>query len=411
MAPGAFAFRDFRLLTQARFLFTLAVQLQAVVMGWRMYELTRDPLQLGLIGLAEAIPALSLALPAGAIVDRHNPLTIFRLVFFTSLLSGLLLLGVSAPVLGFSLEAQRWGIFAAALVTGTARSFSAPSLYSMIPRIVPRESLSISTAWVTSSFQIAAVSGPALGGALYAWQGPLLPFITVCVLISAGIVTLACVGFKHVPGEQKSGAPEPLLERLTSGLRFVFGHPLLLSALALDMFAVLFGGVTAILPVFAAEILQTGPVGLGWLRGSPSVGALVMSIWLIRRPIHKHAGAILLSCVAGYGFCILGFALSKELWLSMALLCAAGGFDSVSMVIRGSIVQLCSPEHMRGRIASVNAIFIGSSNELGAFESGLAAKLLGTVPSVLFGGTMTLLSVIGATMLSPRLRKMNIGEL
>ncbi|NDD92794.1 MFS transporter [bacterium] len=282
-------------------------------------------------------------------------------------------------------------------------------MYSLMPQLVPREALAVSSAWLTSAFQVAAISGPAVGGLLFAWGGGKLAFGVEVILLASSQVLLLFLKFQPKVNQPLPG--ESFKEGLLSGLKFVFSHQLLLSALALDMFAVLFGGATALLPVFASEILQVGPLGLGWLRAAPAVGALIMSVALIRRPVGQHGGRILLACVAGFGLCIIGFGLSTSFWLSMAFLALSGALDSVSMVVRGAIVSLCSPDHMRGRVASVNSIFIGSSNELGAFESGVAARVLGTVPSVVFGGAMTLLVVAVTAKLAPRLRALDLRKL
>lgn len=378
-------------------------------MGWQVYEIKHDPLYLGLIGLVEAVPAISVALISGYVVDRNNPLKIYINVLRFSFLSALVLLAVSAGwIRATGDDALPW-IYLAALITGFARGFSGPSLYSLIPQLVSRESLRVSSAWVTGAFQIAAVTGPALGGIVYAWSGARFAYLLGCLALAGSILCLHLI--RHEPKVVKSVETQPLMDRLTSGMRYVWGHQLLLSALALDMFAVLFGGVVAVLPLFAAEILDAGPKGLGLLRSAPSLGAMLMSLWLIRRPVGRHAGPLLLSVVAGFGFCMIAFALSKWFWLSAGLLMLSGALDSISMVIRSAIVQLCSPEEMRGRIAAVNSIFIGSSNEIGAFESGLAAKLLGTVPSVIFGGCMTLLTVGITAAASSKLRRLDLTQL
>jgi MFS family permease len=409
MVRSALSFPDFRKLVTARFLFSISVQMQAVVMGWLVFEIKRDPLYLGLIGLVEAVPALGLALYAGYLVDRSNPLRVYRNVLRVSFSSALLLFVVSWKSGEFSDSTRLMVIYGAAFLTGLARGFAAPSLYSLMPQMVPREALAVSSAWLTSAFQVAAISGPAIGGLLFAWGGGKLAFGIELVLLAASQTVLMLLTFQ--PKVNQPPAGESFQESLLSGLKYVFSHELLLSALALDMFAVLFGGATALLPIFASEILQVGPQGLGWLRAAPAVGALIMSVSLIRRPVGVHGGRILLACVAGYGLCIIGFGLSTSFWFSMGVLALSGALDSVSMVVRGAIVSLCSPDHMRGRIASVNSIFIGSSNELGAFESGVAARLLGTVPSVVFGGAMTLLVVSVTSKVAPRLRALDLRKL
>lgn len=406
---SAFNYPDFRLITQTRFLFSLAVNIQALVMGWQIYEITHDPLYLGLIGLTEAIPALLLSLVAGYIVDRSNPMKIYRNVIRVSLLSALILLLSSTEIAALNSSEKTYAIYLAALITGFARGFASPSLYSIIPQVIPRTALAESSAWITSAFHIAAVTGPAIGGLFFAWKGPLLPYATDCLMLLGGILMLNQV--QLTPKAQTLPNRLPIWTNLTQGIRFVFGHQLLLSALALDMFAVLFGGVTALLPIFASDILHSGPIGLGFLRASQPAGALLMSLYLIRYPIGRSAGKILLTVIAGFGLCMIGFGVSQSLFISMILLGLSGALDGVSMVIRGAIVQLSSPEEMRGRIASVNSFFIGSSNEIGAFESGVAAKLLGTFPSVIFGGCMTLVCVAMAAAFAPQLRQMHLDDL
>lgn len=403
---SAWESRDFRRLTQARFLFAFASQIQTLVMAWQVYAITKDALALGLIGLFEAAPAISIALISGDIVDRGNPLAIYKNVIRGVLASAALLLAASWPGLGLSGHERVMAIYAAAFVAGCARGFSQPSVYTLVPQMVPREELAASSAWITVAFQTASVVGPGVGGMVFAWQGPLLAYgLDAALLVGA----LACVaGIRLVPKKAALSA-ERSLDRVSRGLKYVFSHDLLLPALALDMFAVLFGGVDAILPIFAGDILKIGPTGLGFLQASASVGALIGSALMVRRPPKSGAGAVLLVVVTGFGICMIGFGLSTHAWLSMALLGLGGGLDSVSMVIRGAIVQLFSPDEMRGRISAVNSIFIGASNELGAFESGVAAKLLGTVPSVVAGGCVTLLTVASAAAFAPRLREMDLA--
>lgn len=410
MSSSAFSYRDFRLLITGRFLFSLAVQLQAVVMGWQMYELMHDPLYLGLIGLVEAIPALGLALFSGYLVDRGNPLKIYRGVLFTSLIS-ISILFFTSTSLGFELSIRQRAqiLYFSAFITGLARGFSGPSLYSVIPKTVPREAYNASAAWVTSAIQLATVTGPALGGFAYVWGKAPLAYGLGCILLCGGSLALSIIKTKTPSQPVAKGAP--IFEELMVGIRFVFSHSLLLPALALDMFAVLFGGVVAILPIYAGEILRVGPTGLGILRSSPSIGAIIASVFLIRKPITRGAGNILLACVGGFGLCIIGFGVSPHFWVSVVFLALSGALDSISMVIRGAIVQLCAPEGMRGRVAAVNSIFIGSSNELGAFESGIAAKFMGTVASVVFGGSISLACATVAGFTSRSLRRLDLSKL
>jgi MFS family permease len=407
---SAEALPDFRRLTLARFLLTFASQVQTLVMAWQVYQIKHDPLYLGLIGLFEAVPAIGLSLISGDIVDRHDPLKIYKNVIRACFISALLLVAVSTPELGIAPGERVAWIYLAAFITGCGRGFSQPATYSLIPQMIPRQWLNVSSAWITAAFQMASVIGPGLGGVLYAWRGERLPYALDCALLLAALWSASLIQLRPKPAPS-GPAGESAFRRVTSGLRFVFTDEILLPALALDMFAVLFGGVEAILPIFAGDILKIGPTGLGMLQAAPSIGALLGSALMIYFPVNHRAGKILLCVVTGFGLCIIGFALSTTVWLSLLLLAAAGGLDSVSMVIRGAIVQLSSPDHMRGRVSAVNSIFIGASNEIGAFESGVAAKLLGTVPSVIAGGCVTLATVAFAALFSPKLRQMDLDRL
>ncbi len=401
--------RDFKKLMFARFFFTFGVQMQVIVLGWRMYELTKDPLQLGLIGLMEAIPALSLALFAGYIVDRSKPLRVYRRVVFVSFSSALLMLFCQLERFGLSADMQVMTLYGSSFLSGLARAFSQPAMYSIIPRIIPKPLLPKSSAWMASAMQVARISGPALGGILYGFIGVSGTAFVVCLflLTTQAILLLIRLQIDPLPRTIKTSVKEELL----SGARFVFSHPILFPAMTLDMVSVLFGGVTALLPIYAAEVLFVGPKGLGLLRAGPAVGAAVMSYVLAQKSPEEKAGKMLFFGVTGYGLCILVFALSRDYTLSLLALILSGAFDSISMVIRIAAVQLTSPEEMRGRISAVNSIFIGSSNELGEFESGVAAKFLGATGAALFGA-IACLGTIGATaILAPKLRKLNLRNL
>ncbi|WPU65711.1 MFS transporter [Peredibacter starrii] len=400
---------DFKKLMTARFFFTLAVQMQAIVLGWRMYELTKDALYLGLIGLVEAVPALSLALFAGYIVDRSRPLVVYRRLTLVSLASGLLMLLSQLPYFHVTIDHQVVLLFCSSFLTGCARAFSQPSMFSLVPKIIPRVLLPKSSAWMSSAMQTARMSGPALGGVFYGFLGVSGTAVIICTFLIITITSLYLFDFNPPANEPEKD--KSIKEELLSGAKFVFKHPILFPALTLDMVSVLFGGVTALLPIYAAEVLFVGPEGLGILRAAPAIGSFLMSAWLIRGEIKKNAGRKLFSAVAGFGVCILVFAVSRNYILSLLALVCAGAFDGVSMVVRTSAVQLSSPDHMRGRIAAVNSIFIGSSNEIGEFESGVAAKLLGTVPSAIFGGVMCLASVGIISIFSKKLRNLDLEEL
>jgi MFS family permease len=400
---------DFKKLMFARFFFTFAVQMQAIVLGWRMYEITKDALYLGFIGLAEAIPALSLALFAGYIVDRSRPLVIYRRLVFVSLTSGLLMLLSQLPYFDISESHQVILLFCSSFLTGCARAFSQPSMYSLVPKLIPRFLLPRSSAWMSSAMQTARMSGPAVGGVLFGFVGVSGTATVICLFLTITSISLYTISFNqpaNIPQKMKS-----IKEDLLSGAKFVYRHPILFPAMTLDMVSVLFGGVTALLPIYAAEILFVGPQGLGVLRAAPALGAFAMSAWLIKAEIKKKAGIKLLWAVTGFGVSILVFALSQNYILSLVALIVCGVFDSVSMVIRTSAVQLSSPDQMRGRISAVNSIFIGSSNELGEFESGVAAKFLGAMPAAVFGGVMCLLSVATISFFSPKLRRLDLEDL
>jgi MFS family permease len=400
---------DFKRLMAARFFFSFAVQMQVIVLGWRMYELTKDPLHLGLIGLVEAIPALSLALIAGYVVDHSNPLKIYRRVVMVSFTSALLMLFSQLKMFHLATDLQVILLFTSSFLTGIARSFSQPSMYSMVPRLIPKNLIPKSSAWMSSAMQVSRISGPALGGLLYGYIGVSGTAGIVCCLLLTTVFILFMIELSHVRKERD--LTRSIKEELLMGARFVFKHPILFPALTLDMVSVLFGGVTALLPIFAAEILFIGPKGLGILRAAPALGAAVMSFVLVRWDIKRRAGPWLLTSVGGFGVSILVFALSRSFTLSLIALVFSGAFDSISMLVRTAAVQLSSPENMRGRISAVNSIFIGSSNELGEFESGIAAKLLGAAPAAVLGGVVCLFTVGLITLVSPTLRRLNLEEM
>jgi MFS family permease len=381
--------KEFRYLLLTRFSLTIALQMQAVIVGWQIYRLTKDPFSLGLIGLAEAIPALSVALYAGHIADiKSRRMILIRSVavmLFCSL--GLLFVNIDDIVIGLGPEWAVKAMYFYIFIHGFARGFYAPTGFAFLSQLVKREDLTIASTLNSSSWQIAAIVGPALGGLLFAWIGITLSFTVIVALTVIAISCLFSIKPKPIAVDTKK---ETIKQRLMEGIRFVWNEKVMLNAISLDLFAVLFGGAVALLPVFADEILNVGAEGLGFLRAAPSLGASITMIALsLSKPI-SHPGKVLLWCVGAFGVCILVFGLSQLFWLSMIALFFSGAFDSVSVVIRSNILQLQTPDHMRGRVSAVNTMFIGSSNEIGAFESGLAARILGTVPSVVFGACMTL---------------------
>lgn len=400
---------SFKQLMTARFLFTLGTQIQTVILGWRMYSLTHDPLYLGLVGLSEAVPAIGFALLAGYVVDRGRPLNIFRHVLELSLLSAVVMLLSQLPSLGFTDQEQIIALFLSSFLTGMARAFTGPSIFALVPRIIDRQNLAHASASMTSSLQVARISGPALGGILFGLIGMVNTswVVTIVLIVSVLSTYIIKIHFTHAPPPKR----DHIVRELTSGLSFVLKHPILFPALALDMVSVLFGGVTALLPIYAAEVLMIGPIGLGWLRASPAIGAALMSFTMAHINFRQNAGRWFLNAVAGFGLCILVFALSRHYALSLIALALSGAFDSISMVIRTAIVQLSSPDSMRGRISAVNSIFISSSNELGEFESGVAAKLLGTIGAATFGGIVCVVTVAVVALISPKIRGLNLDQL
>jgi len=379
--------------------------MQSIIVGWQMYELTKDPLALGLIGLAEALPNIFTALFAGNAADRYNRkhiITWFTLLF---LVGTTLLFLFSIKHLGIITTFGVFPIYFVVMISGVSRAFLYPSIIALMSQLVPRHLYTNASTWNSTMWHIAAITGPAFGGLIYGFFGVRVAYLSVLFFL---LLALLLLGFLKnyplpaiIPGET-------LFQRLSTGIKFVFHNQILLGAMSLDMFAVLFGGAVAMLPIFAAEVLYVGPQGLGFLRAAPMVGAVIMSLIMAYRPPLVHAGRYLMIGVAGFGLSIISFALSRNFYLSLGILMLSGMFDNISVVIRATAMQLLTPDEMRGRVASVNAIFIGSSNEIGSFESGLAAKLMGLIPSVIFGGIMTL-GIVGFTSkFTPRLRKLNL---
>jgi MFS family permease len=381
---------------------TLGTQIQATVVAWQVYALTKDPLSLGLVGLAEALPFITAALYAGHIADRHDRKLLSMIALAVQLGCGvsLLLLTVYARRL---LSVTVLPIFAVVGVSGLARSFLQPARTALGAEIVPRHTYTNAITWRSSLWQFAAVVGPAAGGMIYGFSGARLAYIVETILCGIGLLLFARIAYTRLPAvvtEMTIG------ENLTVGIRFLMTQPELLGAQLLDLFSVLFGGAPALLPIFASEILHVGPQGLGFLRAAPAAGAVLISVLLVHRRMRK-AGPILFACVAAFGACWILFALSRWFWVSLALLFISGMLDNVSVVIRSTLLTLRTPPHLLGRVSAVNQIFIGSSNEIGSFESGVAAKLLGTVRSVIFGGLITL-GVVGVTAWKiPPLRRLN----
>lgn len=382
---------------------TVAAQIEVLVVSWQIYAITHDPLSLGLMGLAEALPFIGFALYAGHVADRMDRRTV-------SLVSLGVLLASACALLALTLGSaytRRWGalpFYGVIAISGVARSFLQPARNALGAELVPRSLYASAVAWRSSTWQTAAVLGPALGGLLYGFGSARLAYVIDVALLVVALVTFGWIAHRSVPGAAHTRGS--IGESLREGVRFVFAEKVLLGALTLDMFSVLLGGAEALLPVFADTILHVGPQGLGVLRAAPAAGAVLMSIFLAHRPPFRKAGRALLLAVATFATCIVIFGFSRSFVLSVIVLFVSGMADNISVVIRGTLLQVLTPPELLGRVGSVNAIFIGSSNELGAFESGVTAKLLGTVPAVIFGGLASLAVVGTIAMTIPRLRKM-----
>jgi MFS family permease len=399
--------RDYRFFMTARFFLTFAIQMQSVIVGWQIYEHTHDALSLGLIGLAEAIPFLFVALFSGHIADVIERKKIIIATVILYFLSSLALLIITYRFTHIIKESGVYPIYAIIFITGIARGFLFPAQSAFVAQIVPRELYANSSTWNSTIWHIAAISGPAFGGLIYGFFGINVAYLVVVIFVVIALVAYSIIKKRPLSAKEKK---ETLLQSLTAGGKFVFKNQIILGALSLDMLAVLFGGATALLPIFAGDILKVGPQGLGMLRAAPAFGAVIMAMILAYHPPLENAGKKLLFSVAGFGFCIIAFAISNYFILSLVLLAMSGMFDNVSVIIRGTILQLATPDEMRGRVSAINSIFVGSSNEIGSFESGLAAKLMGLVPSVIFGGAMTVLVVISIAKKVPKLRHLNLNS-
>ncbi|HWA44404.1 MAG TPA: MFS transporter [Hypericibacter adhaerens] len=392
---GAFRHRNFALFGAANFLATIAMQMQAVAIGWQVYDLTASPFRLGMIGLAEFLPAIGLALVVGPVADRFDRRRIMLLA-----LGGEALCSVGLLFLAVSGHAAFWPILAIASAFGTARAFVAPASRAMMPSLVPPELLNNAVAWSSVSWQVATIGGPALGGFIYL-AGPDAVYGTAAVALAAAIGMIFLVRYRRPAGSGKKEAIK--LGDVLGGLRLIFSHKVLLGAISLDLFAVLFSSAIPLLPVFAKDVLHTGPEGLGLLRAAAGVGAVTTALILTQRPIRSRAGRKLFICVGLFGLCVITFGLSESFWLSLGALFCGGACDMVSVYIRGTVVPLATPDHLRGRVMAVEAVFVGASNELGAFWAGSMASLIGAVPAVVLGGSATLLVVLSFSRLFRKL--------
>ncbi len=404
-AYAAFRIKDFRLFIFSRFFLTVAIQMQSVIVGWQIYGLTHDALSLGLIGLSEVIPFFCVTLFAGHIADivSRKKITLTTNIIYSICALGLLLISTE-----FHSVINKFGtlpIYSIIFITGIARGFLSPAQISFAVQLVPHEILGNALTWNSVSWQTAEISGPAIGGLICGFYGIGTGYSIVTFLSIVGACIFVLIKDRPIPEKTKE---ENIWQSLTAGLRFVFTNQIVLSAMTLDMFAVFFGGAVCILPIFSDQILHTGAKGLGFLRAAPAIGAVTMSVIQAYWPPFRKAGRNLLFAVSGFGICIILFAFTRNFYLALFVLMLSGMFDNVSVVIRGTITQIHTPNEMRGRVSAVNGIFISSSNELGSFESGVMARLLGLITSIVFGGSMTVLVVGAVRKFAPKLRKLSL---
>ncbi len=403
-APGArrdpyaaLRYKDFRLLLTGRVITSFSSEMLSFAIGWELWLRTRSALALGMVGLAQVVPVLLLSLLAGHVADQYNRK---RIVLITEAVLGLCALGLAA--ISF-FQGSVYLVYLCLVGIGTARAFNDPASSTLLPETIPPALFSSAATWNSSSWQFASIVGPAAAGIWVAFSNSVTG---IYVFAAAGAVVfsilLTMIQGRHLPLAQKSDT----LESLAEGLRFIRDTKVILAAITLDMFAVLFGGAVALLPIYATDILKVGATGLGILRAAPSIGALVMAFTMAHLPAMKHAGRTLLLAVTGFGLATIVFGLSTTFWISVAMLAVLGGLDNVSVVIRGTLLLTFTPDEMRGRISSVNSIFIGMSNELGGFESGVAAALLGPILAVVAGGIGTLIVVLAVSRFWPEMRRL-----
>jgi MFS family permease len=406
---AALRYKEFNTFLLLRFAMVFAWSMQFIIIEWQVYSITKDPLSLGLIGLMEVIPAFSMALFAGHIVDQKEKkgLLLKCILAFSVISFGLFLLTWPAVVQDYATKTILYSIYSLVFLGGLVRAFLGPTIFSFLSLLVPKKVYPNAATWSSSVWQIASVVGPAVAGFSITLIGVHWSMCSVFICSVFALLFLSQIEKKPIMNP-KIG--EPVMQSLTEGIKFVFNNKTVLGAITLDMVAVLFGGAVALLPIFAQDILKVGPEGFGFLRAAPAVGAFITMLITAYVPLSKNAGMKLLSAIFAFGICIIVFGLSTIFWVSLLALFLSGVFDGISVVIRQTILQLKTPDHMRGRVSAVNSMFVGSSNELGAFESGLTAKLMGTVTAVVFGGSMTLFVVLTTGIISPTFRKLDLTK-
>ena len=402
---AALRFPEFRSYILSRFFFIIVLTMQATIISWKVYELTRDTFSIGMLGLVEFTPAFMLAFYSGYVIDKGDK----RNLLLSSMIGNVILTSILCFITSnyaISEYPQTWILFIIFFVVfgiGVLRPFTGPTSFALVSQLVPKYDLANATMWNSASWQVGAVTGPALAGLMYGLAGITNTFYLMIGMMGIAITGLSLVTPKPVLYQKRE---ESIVESVKQGLRFVWKSKEVLGAMSLDLFAVLFGGATALLPAFADKILHVGAQGLGVLRSAPAIGGVTVLALLAFRPLHRHQGKIMLASVAGFGICIIVFGLSQVFWLSFFALFASGMLDGISVIVRSTILQLKTPDAMKGRVASLNSIFVMSSNELGSFESGVTSKLMGNVAAVVFGGCMTIGVVIYNWFKSPSLRKL-----
>lgn len=401
--------REFNIFLILRFALVFGWSMQFIIIEWQVYSITKDPLSLGIIGLMEVIPAVSMALFAGHIVDQKEKRNLFALCIaaFSLISLGLFLLTTPEIVSDWSTNTILYSIYGLVFFGGFLRSFFSPTIFSLIALIVPKKLYPNAATWSSSTWQIASVLGPAFAGFSILWIGV---HWSLCFVFGLVLFALVMVFFIKKKPILNPKIGEPVFQSLKQGIRFVYKTKAIFTAMTLDMISVLFGGAVALLPIYAQDILEVGSAGFGALRAAPAVGAFITMFITAYIPITRNAGMKLLIAIFGFGLSIIVFGISTVFWISLVALFFSGMTDGVSMVIRQTILQLKTPDNMRGRVSSVNSMFVGSSNELGAFESGFTAKIMGTVTAVVFGGTMTLITVITTGIVSPSFRALDLTK-
>ena len=398
-ASAVFRHRDFRLFQGTRFLATLATQMQSVAVGWHVYSVTHQPMDLGYVGLAQFLPAVVLSLFSGDAVDRYD-----RRRIMIACHGGFAL---CAGMLWYAAQHREFGVapvYAALVVYGTTRAFAGPGGQAIMPDLIPVEEFGSAVAWSETIWQGAAILGPALGGLLYGWFGSAAPVFAIAAMLSLG--ALAMMFAVRVQPRRKPPSDSGW-SRLLAGIHYVWTEKVILGAISLDLFAVLLGGAVGLLPIYARDVLHVGPAGLGLLRSAPAIGASAVALLLAFRPLSRRAGPVMLACVLMFGIATVVFGLSRSFTVSLAALIVVGATDMISVVVRHTVVQLRTPADMRGRVSAVNSVFIGASNQLGEFESGITAAWFGAVPAVVLGGLGTCAIVLIWATLFPALRRVD----